>query len=120
MTEIAIIQENSDVHVRGEPLAEIWWQGQQWAVTAYGVEARDGTYAIAKDRLKEHLEDPRPYSWIAHLGGKRWVDIDDFASAYFVAIAMHGQRLTQQEIALLRRHLRKCQTARHDAGDITP
>jgi hypothetical protein len=33
---------------------------------------------------------------------------------------MHGQRLTEQEISLLRRLLRKCQAGRHDAGVTTP
>jgi hypothetical protein len=60
MTATAIIQDDSDAQVRGEPLAEIWWQSRQWAVTAHGVEARDGAYAIAKDRLRENLVDQQP------------------------------------------------------------
>jgi hypothetical protein len=32
------------VKVRGEDLSEIWWRGQQWAVTAYGIECLDGAY----------------------------------------------------------------------------
>ena len=35
---------------RGEPLSEIWWQGRQWTVTSYGLEARDGRYHIEGHR----------------------------------------------------------------------
>jgi hypothetical protein len=107
MTATAIIQDSTEARMRGEPLDEIWWQAHQWAVTDYGIEALDGSYAIAKDRLKEHFSGPHPYSWIMHLAEKPWVDIGDFAGAYFIAIAMHGQRLAKEEAALLRRHLHK-------------
>lgn len=42
----AIIHSTLDVENQAENLDEIWWQGRQWAVTAYGIEARDGTYHI--------------------------------------------------------------------------
>ena len=29
------------VRNRAEALSETWWQGRQWAVTAYGLECRD-------------------------------------------------------------------------------
>ena len=79
----------------------------------HGIEARDGTYTIAKDRLREGHTNEHPYSWIGHLSGKSWIDLDDFATAYFVAIAMHGQRLTRSEVSLLDLHMRKaCEAAR--------
>ncbi len=37
-----IAYDKTDVKLRGEPLDEVWWQGRQWAVTAHGLEARDG------------------------------------------------------------------------------
>jgi hypothetical protein len=45
--------------LRGQRLSPILWQGGQWAVTAYGIEARDGSYTISKDRLGYHREHPR-------------------------------------------------------------
>ncbi len=47
----------------GEPLHPILWHGRQWAVTTFGIEARDGTYAISKDRLDD------PY-WPTHMAEK--------------------------------------------------
>jgi len=121
-----IVAHENPVSLRGERLNEIWWQGRQWAVTSHGIEARDGTYEIAKDRLREEHAREHPYSWIAHLSGKSWIDLDDFATAYFVAVAMHGQRLTHKEVVMLRKHLRKgreevrvnsfCQKAREELG----
>jgi hypothetical protein len=73
---------DQSVKVRGEPLDEIWWSGRQWAVTAFGIEALDGTYVIEKDRLLEKLS---VLSWAEHVGNKLWVDDDDFVTARLVA-----------------------------------
>ena len=62
----------------GERLHPIKWQGRQWAVTSFGVERRDGTYSISKDRLES-------VRWIHHLAGKRSVDLEDFAEALRIA-----------------------------------
>jgi hypothetical protein len=35
---------------------------------------------------------------------KTWVDVDDFATAYYVACAMHGVKLTKKEMAMLKDH----------------
>jgi hypothetical protein len=35
---------------------------------------------------------------------KEWADIDDFATAFYVACAMHGWRLTKKEIVMLAEH----------------
>jgi hypothetical protein len=71
------------VHCRGEPLSEpIYWQGRQWAVTAYGVECREGTYVIAKGRI---WEDEESYGWVRHMAGKNWPDLEDFAEALRIA-----------------------------------
>jgi hypothetical protein len=86
-----IATDKDPVTVRGEPLGEIWWQGRQWAVTAYGLECRDGTYVIDKKRLLEDAD----YGLVRHVGTKSWVDVDDFATAYLVAVALHGFRLTK-------------------------
>jgi hypothetical protein len=103
----AIEHDATLVKNRGEKLNEIWWQGRQWAVTSHGIECRDGTYVIAKARLREEHTNQHPYSWIAHLSEKSWIDLDDFATAYFVACAMHGHKLSPKEVAMLRKHFRK-------------
>lgn len=48
-----IPQGTAVIRVRGEALHPVLWRGKQWAVTEYGVEALDGTYAIEKARLGE-------------------------------------------------------------------
>jgi hypothetical protein len=69
-------QSSEPIRVRGDQLSwPIFWQGRQWAVTAYGVECRDGTYYVKKDRLWENDED---HSWVHHMAEKNWVDLPDF------------------------------------------
>jgi hypothetical protein len=76
-TPPAYIAGNS-VRQIGQRLHSIRWQGRQWAVTTYGVERRDGTYAISFDRLEVR-------QWIQHLAGKTSVDLSDFAEALRIA-----------------------------------
>jgi hypothetical protein len=66
------------VRLRGQRLNPIIWQGSQRAVTAYGIEALNGSYTIRKDRLDD------PY-WIEHMSEKEWVNVPDFADALKVA-----------------------------------
>ncbi len=66
----AITYNKTPVVCRGEALSEVWWQGRQWAVTAYGLERRDGTYFIEAKRLLEDLRGEPPYSWTEHIGRK--------------------------------------------------
>jgi hypothetical protein len=76
------------VPCRGDKLSRIIWRGEQWAVTSYGIEARDGTYAITKHRLWEN-EDR--HGWIEHMAGKGWVDLQDFAEALRLARHKHAR-----------------------------
>lgn len=72
-----------EVKARGEPLTEpVYYLGRQWAVTAYGVEARDGTYCIDADRLWQ--SEPE-WDWIRQVCGKEWVDAEDFIGAFNLA-----------------------------------
>src|ERR1035437_1591849 len=103
-TKMLIKYDETEIKLRAEALHEIWWQGRQWAVTAFGIERRDGSYPIEANRLQEHHKSKQPYSWIAHMSTKVWTDADDFATAYFVACAMHGCRLTRAEHAMLAEH----------------
>lgn len=80
------IETNSDpVQMRGEALDEVWWRGKQWAVTAFGIECLDGTYHVAADRLTHDPEHP----WPLHMASKKWVDIDEFVTAWMVALLLH-------------------------------
>lgn len=80
---VALSQE--PVPCRGDPLGEIWWRGQQWVVTADGLECLDGTYFIEKSRM---LEKPE-YSWPEHMAGKIWVEIEEFTTAWVIALVLH-------------------------------
>lgn len=77
-----------EVQCRGEKLDKIFWKGRQWAVTSYGVECRDGSYAIAKDRLWEFEEK---WGWVRQMAPKAWVDLTDFAEALRIARGHHGK-----------------------------
>jgi hypothetical protein len=66
----------------GELSSPIYWQGRQWAVTEYGVEARDGTYPIEKERL---WKEEKVHGWVRHMAEKGWVDLPDFAEALRIA-----------------------------------
>jgi hypothetical protein len=84
-------QSTNPVRITGDPISTpIYWQGQQWAVTSHGVECRDGTYYIAKDRLWE--SDDKDHGWVYHMAAKNWVDLEDFAEALRVA-RQHFARL---------------------------
>ena len=63
------------------------WIGRQWSVTEFGVEARDGTYAIPAARLGEGIPG---HCWPQHVSEKTWVDVDDFCSAWLIALVFHG------------------------------
>ena len=78
---------------RGELLYEKIWQGRQWAVTEYGIEARDGTYTIAAERLPETREfrGQRLPFWPLHMAEKSWVDIRDFCTAFLAALACYPE-----------------------------
>src|SRR4051812_17405518 len=76
----------NEVQRRGDKLSPVMWLGSQWAVTCYGIEARDGTYGIAKHRL---WENEGPYGWLLHMAEKDWADLDDFAEALRLARRLH-------------------------------
>jgi len=93
--EQPIEMDTTPVKVRGEKLDQVIWRGRQWAVTEFGVECLDGTYAFAADRLAENIN---AHSWLAQVGGKTWVDTEDFATAWLVALAVHGSKATPEQI----------------------
>lgn len=70
----------------GQKLHPVLWRGKQWAVTTYGIERTNGTYAIPKDRLTETHGD---WNWISHMRGKVWTDMQDFEQAFNHALLLH-------------------------------
>lgn len=83
-----IENDSTPVEVRGEAPENILWRGRQWAVTEFGLEALDGSYAIGAGRLHE---DHGGSTWIIQVGRKTWVDKADFATAFMVAIVLHDK-----------------------------
>jgi hypothetical protein len=77
--------------VRGGRLSKpVYWTGKQWAVTAYGVECRNGLYCIERHRL---WENEYRHGWLLHMAPKPWVDIADFAEALRLARKHHAPYL---------------------------
>lgn len=67
------------LHFFGEKLTEpVLWVGEQWAVTAYGLECRDGTYPVEASRL---WEADNGWTWEKHIGGKTWCNRGDLYRA---------------------------------------
>jgi hypothetical protein len=83
------------VPMRGEKLGRVMWRGRQWAVTDYGIEALDGTYSFTAARLNEETATG---GWPEHMTEKPRVDSDDFCTAWLVAIALHGTRISKARV----------------------
>jgi hypothetical protein len=85
ITEPPAYESKSDVLVTGEALHEpVYWKGRQWAVTSYGIEARDGKYVIEGRRVWENNDG---HGWVEHMEEKTWVDLPDFVEALRLARA---------------------------------
>lgn len=97
--------ETNEVRCRGEALHQALWLGKQWAVTTYGIECRDGCYAIQSHRLLSKRIGTDKYDWPLHMDEKEWVDMADFCMAFLVAcwihhgvpIASHSKRAELQQ-----------------------
>ena len=103
-----VIYADNPVAPGGEALHPIYWQGREWAVTAHGIERRDGRYPIEASRLCEKHDGDGGGRRIARaihgsaISEKKGWDLADFATAFFVACAMHGVRLSPAEVEMLR------------------
>lgn len=80
--------------VRGEKLSKILYRNNQWAVTTFGIECLDGTYAIKKDAIKTTHPN---YSWQKHMSGKEWVEMDEFIDALKMAMKIHFNEDVSEE-----------------------
>lgn len=81
-----IVIDKTPVEISSE-LHPIIWRGRQWAVTEYGIESLDGHYYIEPERLEERIHDGT-LDWPQHMAEKSWVDVDDFCTAFMVALAV--------------------------------
>lgn len=93
--EAPIQMDDTPVPLRSDPLDQILWRGRQWAVTKYGLERLDGTYPIDAARL---LQDPEQGGFPAHVSRKLWADVDDFLTAWLVALALHGVQASAETV----------------------
>lgn len=84
------LHDSSPVETEAEILGPILWQGRQWAVTSYGLEARDGRYPINARNLLELA--PGEHGLIRHMASKLWIDLPDFVAALAVARMFHAGR----------------------------
>jgi hypothetical protein len=78
---------DNEVKQRGDNLGDIWWRGAQWAITPRGLESLDGTYLIDGNST---IEDPPEYTCVKQMAGKAGVDIDEFTTAWMIALILHG------------------------------
>jgi hypothetical protein len=74
------------------------WRGRQWAVTSQGLHAPGESYCIEACRLGE-VRASRYSDWMLHMAEKDWVDVDDFVTAWCVAVAVHRTPLTGIDVA---------------------
>lgn len=74
---------------------KIYWAGRQWCVTDMGLETiKLNEYAVEAARLGDLTEgvgrDQRPGAErLRHIGTKTWVDVEDLAAAFAVALQVH-------------------------------
>jgi hypothetical protein len=107
-------QSRNEVKLRGEPLDLILWQGEQWAVTEYGLEKRDGTYHVqAKDMWGFAMPLDKGATvtkqcvfvhWFQHLSHKKWCDEDDVdyaLQAFVLLFDKNGQRTKTKPPSLM-------------------
>lgn len=64
----------------------VHWQGRQWAVTGYGIEALDGRYHVPFSEIQD-VEAGRP-SWLEGLCRRYGTDRDDLTAALTAARAI--------------------------------
>ena len=99
-----ILYDRGEVKVTGKELDQILWQGREWSVTTFGLERRDGCYAIEARRLLEGMRDDQPNSWVRHVRDRERLDINDFTTAFLIACAVFRRRLRQQDVELVMWH----------------
>jgi hypothetical protein len=75
-----------------EAKREVYWAGRQWCVTDYGLETiTPDSYYIAASELGELTSGIASVTAerFRHVSEKGWVDVEDFAAAFAVALEVH-------------------------------
>ncbi|MCR5874393.1 hypothetical protein LRS10_09580 [Phenylobacterium sp. J426] len=70
----------------------VYWSGRQWCVTEDGLDTISGAYEIDAELLG-HLTEwsgPPMAERLRHVCEKSWVDVEDFAAAFAVALQIHA------------------------------
>lgn len=73
--------------MRHQSTARVHWQGRQWAVTDYGIEALDGMYHVPYSEIRD--ADAEPMTWLDDLCRRYGTYRDDLAAALKVACDRH-------------------------------
>jgi len=89
-------QSSTVVKLLGEQLSPVLWQGEQWAVTDYGIENRDGTYHV--DAKWFFKNDQGKHNWFMHMRDKSWCDMDDFEDACEVMYMLFNKNGTRNDV----------------------
>jgi len=101
-------QSRNEVKCRGDALDIILWQGSQWAVTAYGLEKRDGTYPVDRNNFFtnvykfNHIKNKKEAvfnEWLAHLSEKSWCDKDDLWNALNAMCLLFDEKGNRTSVA---------------------
>ncbi|MER2265309.1 hypothetical protein [Methylobacterium oxalidis] len=69
--------------MRHELTEPVHWQGRQWAVTGYGIEALNGMYHVAAEQIWPESNGTLP--WLDALCRRYGTDRDDLNAALKVA-----------------------------------
>jgi hypothetical protein len=86
-----------DVVLIGERPEDVLWIGKQWCASKHGLELRNGLCSV---RYRELSKSPHSPQIVSAVCENPDVDIDDFATAYLVAVALGGGRLSVSQRAV--------------------
>jgi hypothetical protein len=92
------VSRSSEGYAYGEALqvrqsSAILWQGCQWAMTSFGLEARDGCYPINARNLSEVA--PTDRGLCRYMASKPCVDLPDCLTALSMARMFHAARVRE-------------------------
>jgi len=77
------------------------WRGRQWVVTTHALRPHsDFYYEIEIDRLAETrpFSDDRRSDWLLHMAESGWVDVEDFITAWCVAVVVNKTKLGKIDV----------------------
>lgn len=78
-----------------QALRMVYWTGRQWCVTDHGLETVDpDAYYVGAPQLftlTDGISEPMAER-MRHITEKTWVDVEDFAAAFAIALAIHSDK----------------------------